>query len=171
MKPPRIYLAAPAIVIFGSLLFGGCYTQFYVADSDSGETEEAQPVTVDQPVIDPFIPPPVWPIYIPYPIYIDVPGVTPPGTDRGGTGVQPKRDSGTRRTPPPPAPRPVVTPVRGGGSTLPAPAPAVSVPAPAPVAPAPAPAPARVAPAPAPAPAAPARSAESRPSGGGSGRR
>jgi len=178
MKHLRTYLMAPAVVVFGSLLFSGCYTQFYVANPDSGESEEAQPVTVDQSVIDPYSPPPP-PIFIPYPVYIPVAGITAPGTERGGMPTQPQRDFGNHRTPPPPSSRPVPTPVRGGASTLPSPAPVVSVPVPERVAPVPAPlpAPARIAPSPAPAPApapaapAPARSAESRPAGGGSGRR
>ena len=147
MKPSTTYLAAPTLALFGSLLFGGCYTEFTLADRYPAD----EPVYVDQPPV-------VVIVDFPEPTYTDPPPFYPPVPTGAMTAprnpaTSPKRETGMKRTPPVVS-RPAPAPSRGGGSTSPAPST---------VAPAPAPA--------APAPAAPVRGGESRPAGGGPGRK
>ena len=167
MKPLNTYLAVTTLALSGSFLFGGCYTQFALDDTDEEDAAYEQPSYVDQPpvCILGYAP---GPIFIPLPMDPISPGAAGSASGSGGAVNHPRRESGKQRVPPAPG-RPASPAPRSGGNTAPAPAPsAPATPAPAPVSAAPAPA----APAPAPAaPAAPARGSESRPTGGSGSRR
>jgi hypothetical protein len=152
MKPLRSCLTNPVLILFSSVLFGGCYTQFILEDSGTSEGTDVQSVSVDQP---PPLPAPPYPgpWWDPSPMYPPDPAGTGPMTTPGKTTAPPKGDTGNQRVPP--VPTAPVSPPRGTADSPPPPsappAPIVTVPAPA--------------------PASPAHSAESRPAGGSGGRR
>ena len=82
MKTPGPGLAALTLILSGSLSFGGCYTQFYLTDSEPADETDTQPAFIDQPVVYVFdyLPPP---ILYGYPLFSSpVPVVTGHGNGR-----------------------------------------------------------------------------------------
>jgi len=115
MKPVRLLAILSAMVISGSLVFSGCYTQFEVSSDDSPEEVAAETTAAYQP-------PPASDIYyapafvVGAPInFVPVSGSTAPAP--GSTSPPPaaKREVGNQRTPPSsPAPAPAP---RSSGTT------------------------------------------------------
>jgi len=110
MKPVRLLALFSAMVISGSLILSGCYTQFEVSSDDNPEEVVAETTATYQP-------PPASDIYYAAPLFVvggpvsfsPVSGSTAPAPASNSQPPVAKRETGNQRSAPsspPPAPAP-----------------------------------------------------------------